>query len=67
MKILISIGLPGSGKSTYIQQLNQNDDYMVVSKDQIRQMLYATYNYKEEDEPMIKRITQDIIENERNS
>jgi len=57
---IICIGLPGSGKTTYIR--NNIKDHFVISKDDIRKMFYSYYDYKEEDESLINSTQKAIIE-----
>lgn len=40
-ELIMLIGLPGSGKSTFIKKLNQHNDYVVISSDDIIEELAA--------------------------
>jgi predicted kinase len=56
----ILVGPIGAGKSTWSRaQIDKDPSIMVVSKDSIRQMLFAgIYDYKEQHEPMVRRIAE---------
>lgn len=41
MKVIFTVGLPGSGKSTFVKQLAQRENAVVLSSDAIRQELFG--------------------------
>lgn len=41
MKVIFTVGLPGSGKSTFVKQLAKNENAIVLSSDAIRQELFG--------------------------
>jgi len=53
MELIIMVGLPGSGKSTYVKEHYRN--YFVVSADSIRGMLrpYHTWDFDNDDDIVI--------------
>ena len=54
-KIYMTIGLPGSGKSTLAARLRQELNAVIVSRDELRFMIYGgTYKYDAAYEPLIK-------------
>lgn len=56
-KIIILIGLPGAGKSTWAKKKALEDPgVMIVNKDAIRKMLFGRYDYKNNVEPLIHSI-----------
>ena len=64
MKLIIMVGLPGSGKSTWINKFlkEANLDYFVVSRDAIRTMLYPErYFFSDKYEPYVSKITKKSI------
>lgn len=48
LKVVLMIGLPGSGKSTIAETIiKNNENIIIISRDAIRTMLYSNYaNYK---------------------
>ena len=67
MEAIFPVGLPGSGKSTYVKQLlSQNKDYRVVSMDLIRERLGICSEGKKgigskEQEQMVRQTEADEI------
>lgn len=62
--LYIMVGLPGSGKSTWVgrKQLNDCGETIIVSGDAIRSMLHAgKYIYDEKIEPMVLEIMIDSM------
>ncbi|HEX2958324.1 MAG TPA: AAA family ATPase, partial [Chitinispirillaceae bacterium] len=54
----ILIGLPGAGKTTYARNYTANNPgWMIISVDNIREMLYGKYHYDEKDQLLVQRIT----------
>ncbi|HAU35476.1 MAG TPA: phosphohydrolase, partial [Lysinibacillus sp.] len=41
MKVIFTVGLPGSGKSTFVKQLAKRENAVVLSSDAIRQELFG--------------------------
>lgn len=60
MKMLIMVGLPGSGKSSWVKQ-NRPDNTIVVSRDNIRLAQYGVYWSKDVDENFITKIERQQI------
>lgn len=62
-KIYITIGLPGSGKSTWAQYMTCDDsNNKIVSGDAIREMLAGRYHYDRNLEYLIDQIKRSCIE-----
>lgn len=62
IRITLMCGLPGSGKSTIAREFAiKEENTFIVNGDQIREMLYGNYNYKEEDEGVIENIINSSI------
>jgi len=63
-KIYMTVGLPGSGKSTWVKNhLKDHPDTLVVSRDDLREHLHAgTYIYDELLEPVISSLSNHILE-----
>jgi predicted kinase len=53
------IGVPGSGKSTWIK--NNNTNAVIISKDDIRTMLWGYYVYDSKTEPLVSDIASKAI------
>lgn len=66
-KLIMLIGLPASGKSTYANKLKE-DGYTVHSSDSIREELFDNINFQGENELVFKmlhdRIKEDLIDGE---
>jgi predicted kinase len=61
-QIYISVGIPGSGKSTIAQEYCKNNPrLLVINKDAIREMLRVQYIFRSDLEPLVKHITNDAI------
>ena len=59
MKIYLLVGIPGSGKTYWAEHfLNDNKNSYILSTDAIRTMLYGKYDYRIQDEDLIKKICQ---------
>ncbi len=41
MKVTFTVGLPGSGKSTFVKQLAKSENAIILSSDAIRQELFG--------------------------
>jgi len=61
--IYITIGLIGTGKTTFANKIAEAVPTLIVSKDAIRQMLFGRYRFDQTVEPMINKITDNIITN----
>lgn len=61
MKIFITIGIPGSGKSAWAIQKAKDENTIIISRDNIREMLKGVYTYNELYEPMIQQMTRGMI------
>lgn len=59
--MLVLIGLPGSGKSTYANELVANTDYVKVSRDDIRLSLKGSYIVPSELEDLVSSIQDTTI------
>ena len=67
-KLLILIGIPGSGKTTYSTLLlSKEANYIRVNKDDIRKMLYNNEPFRPNIEPIVSGINEGTIENALNS
>lgn len=68
-RVEILIGLPGAGKDTVARQAVEiartlgNVPPVIVSLDNIREMIYGKYEYHADDEPFIKHLGLRIIRN----
>ena len=57
-KIYLPIGLPGSGKSFWAIEKAKNDiNIIIISKDNIREMLKGKYIFDDRLEPLVTKIT----------
>lgn len=57
LKLLILVGLPGAGKTTWAKKvLERCTGVVLVSSDAIREMLYGRYDFRPGDEEMVRRI-----------
>ena len=57
-KIYLPIGLPGSGKSTWAIEKAKNDiNTIIISKDNIREMIKGEYVFDNRLEPLVTKIT----------
>lgn len=55
LTVFITIGLPGSGKSAWAKQfVSEHPDTIIVSRDNIREMIYGEYAYYRERESVVK-------------
>lgn len=61
MNIFVTIGLPGSGKSAWAMQKAKDENTIIISRDNIREMIKGVYTFDELYEPMIKRMTHAMI------
>ncbi len=63
-KLLVLIGISGSGKSTYAKELcNSDKSYVRINRDSIREMLVGYQNfYKRDDVKQMETLVQKIIE-----
>ena len=59
-KVYLMTGIIASGKSTWAKDHVDSNTY-IVSKDNIREMLYGKYDYKTSDEVLIDNISRAII------
>lgn len=58
----VLIGLPGAGKTEYAKSfVISNPDWMIITLDAIREMLYGRYVYKDSDQSMVQRIAGFIV------
>lgn len=64
LKILILIGIPGSGKSTWAKDyVKYHDDYIRVNRDDFREMLKSAQVCENKIEDMITGLVNQTIEN----
>ncbi len=63
MRIIdVLIGLPGVGKTTFARNfVISNPEWMIITLDAIREMLYGCYVYKDSDQAMVQRIAGFIV------
>lgn len=62
-ELLVLVGVPGSGKSTFANQLvKSNDSYVKISRDDIRMMLKDSYMVSEELEHVVSDVQDADIE-----
>ncbi len=54
--MIITVGLPASGKTTYAMQMVSSDGYINVNRDDIRQMVCGGWTGKPEDEALVTQI-----------
>lgn len=55
-EMIITVGLPASGKTTYAMQMVRTDGYTNVNRDDIRQMVCGGWTGKPEDEALVTQI-----------
>jgi predicted kinase len=55
-KIYITVGLPGSGKSTWARETAYDNDTIIICKDNIRNMLKGDYIFDPVYEPLVAEI-----------
>ncbi len=62
MKVYVTIGLPGSGKSTWAKNIAKSDDNIVIiNRDGLRSMIRGEYVFDVRYERLIKEATDDMI------
>lgn len=62
VNVYITVGLVGSGKSTYCtNKIKHDSNIRIVNKDSIREMIYGKYDFNINDEPMIHSISVDMV------
>lgn len=61
--IYLTVGLIGTGKSTWAQKTASVAPALIVSKDSVRQMIYGTYIFNNELEYLVDKITDSAIMN----
>jgi predicted kinase len=71
MKVIFTVGLPGSGKSTWAKNNAKDLNALIINRDSIRTMIagsYSKYDFKDEDLviDITKAILASIISNNRN-
>lgn len=63
MKVYITVGLPGSGKSTWSKKFaKENPSTIIVNRDAFRTMIKDEYTFDFRYEPFIKSATNKVIE-----
>jgi predicted kinase len=60
--LYILIGIPGAGKSYYAQKYLRDKDTIIVSADEIREMVYGSYKFSESTNKDIMKIAKQKIE-----
>lgn len=55
-KIYITVGFPGSGKSTWAQEMARDPETIIICKDSIRHMLKGEYVFDLAYEPLVSEI-----------
>lgn len=55
-RIYITVGLPGSGKSTWARETARDNDTIIICKDNIRHMLKGEYIFDPVYEPLVAEI-----------
>ncbi len=61
-KILILVGCPCSGKSTFAEYYSKFNDVLRVNRDEMRQMLQFKMQLEPEDEAMLSRMMEAMVE-----
>lgn len=62
-KLILLVGLSGSGKSTYAQKLKeQNENFAIVSSDQMRIKLFGDVNVQDKNDILFAKIHKDVEE-----
>ncbi len=63
-KILLLVGIPASGKTTYaLNFINRNENYVRVNKDDLRKSFFGSAVVDDKSEKIIETIQNSIIEN----
>lgn len=62
-KLILMVGLPASGKSTYAEQLALKEDAVILSSDQLRGELYGDVNDTEHNNEVFAELHKRIKEN----
>lgn len=63
MTVYLTIGFPGSGKSTWSRKFAQeNENVVIINRDAFRTMIKDTYTFNFRYEPFIKNVTNKAIE-----
>lgn len=60
-KLIMEIGVPGSGKSTHARQLVSGGDWSRVNKDDIRQMIHPGKDWKAKDEKFVMKAEIEMV------
>ncbi len=59
--LILTVGIPGSGKSTWIKQFNKNDKYLVVNPDSIRKEITGSVSDESKNVDVWRRAKDDVV------
>lgn len=65
-KLIMMIGLPGSGKSTYAKEIAEKENAVIISSDNMREELYGDINDKEHNFELFIELHKRVKDNLKN-